>query len=105
MVLIVLFCFIGPLIYHTNQTTTDLATYLCRPGGKHLLGCDEVGYDQLGRLMIGGQVSIEVGLAAAVVSVLIGTLSTAPSPATSGERLTRFSCGSSMRACPSRTSW
>src|SRR6202035_4297221 len=40
----------------------------------HLLGGNDLGYDELGRLMIGGQTSLEVGLAAAVVSVLVGTL-------------------------------
>jgi peptide/nickel transport system permease protein len=71
---ILLFCFVGPHIYVTNQTNTDLSTYLCTPSGSHLLGCDDLGYDELGRLMVGGQTSLEVGLAAAVVSVLVGTL-------------------------------
>lgn len=71
---IVLFCFVGPHIYVTNQTNTDLSTYLCRPSGAHLLGCNDLGYDELGRLMVGGQTSLEVGIAAAVVSVLVGTL-------------------------------
>jgi peptide/nickel transport system permease protein len=71
---ILLFCFVGPHIYVTNQTNTDLSTYLCTPSGSHLLGCNDLGYDELGRLMAGGQTSLEVGLAAAVVSVLVGTL-------------------------------
>lgn len=74
VVFIVLFCFVGPLFYHTNQVNTDLETYLCHPSGAHLLGCDDLGYDELGRLMLGGQTSIEVGLAAAFVAVFVGTL-------------------------------
>jgi peptide/nickel transport system permease protein len=74
IVFILLFCFIGPHLYVTNQVDTDLINSLCTPGSQHLLGCNELGYDELGRLMVGGQTSIEVGLAAAVVSVLIGTL-------------------------------
>jgi peptide/nickel transport system permease protein len=74
IVFIALFCFVGPLIYHTNQVNTNLSDYLCTPGARHLLGCDDLGYDQLGRLMVGGQTSLEVGLAAAVVAVLFGTL-------------------------------
>ena len=73
VVFMILFCFIGPLIYHTNQVNTNLADYLCPPSAGHLLGCNDVGYDELGRLMVGGQVSLEVGFAAAFVSVLIGT--------------------------------
>ena len=74
IVFVVLFCFIGPHLYVTNQVDTDLDLYLCHPGSQHLLGCNELGYDELGRLMVGGQTSLEVGLAAAVVSVLVGTL-------------------------------
>lgn len=74
IVFILLFCFVGPHVYVTNQTNTDLTDYLCKPSGAHLLGCDDLGYDELGRLMAGGQTSLEVGLAAAIVSVLVGTL-------------------------------
>ena len=70
----ILFSFVGPLIYHTNQTTVDLNNYLCTPSGKHLLGCNDVGYDELGRLMKGGQAVLEVALAAAIVACLIGTI-------------------------------
>jgi peptide/nickel transport system permease protein len=68
------FCFIGPLFYHTDQVHTNLADYLCHPSAAHPLGCDAVGYDELGRLMVGGQTSLEVGLAAAFVSVAFGAL-------------------------------
>lgn len=74
LLFIVLFCFAGPLIYTTDQVHTNLNDVLCSPSGSHLLGCDNVGYDVLGRLMIGGQTSLEVGTAAAIVSVLFGTL-------------------------------
>jgi peptide/nickel transport system permease protein len=74
IIFILLFCFIGPHLYVTNQVDTNLDNYLCTPSAQHLLGCNELGYDELGRLMVGGQTSIEVGLAAAVVSVLVGTL-------------------------------
>jgi peptide/nickel transport system permease protein len=74
VIFIFAFCFIGPHIYVTNQVDTSLDNALCTPGATHLLGCEELGYDQLGRLMVGGQTSLEVGLAAAIVSVFIGTL-------------------------------
>ena len=74
VIFMVLFCFVGPLIYHTDQVHTNLDTVLCHPSGSHPLGCDNVGYDVLGRLMVGGQTSLEVGLAAAVVSVLFGAI-------------------------------
>jgi peptide/nickel transport system permease protein len=74
VVFILLFCFVGPHLYVTNQVDTDLSNYLCPPSSAHLLGCNDLGYDELGRLMVGGQTSLEVGIAAALVSVLVGTL-------------------------------
>ena len=70
----ILFCFVGPLFYKTDQVHTHLQDVLCPPSASHPLGCDNVGYDVLGRLMIAGQTSIEVGVAAALVAVLFGTL-------------------------------
>jgi peptide/nickel transport system permease protein len=74
IVVMVLFSFAGPLFYHTNQITTNLPGSLRAPGGAHPLGTDDEGYDELGRLMLGGQTSIEVGLAAAVVATGIGVI-------------------------------
>jgi peptide/nickel transport system permease protein len=73
-VAMVLFCYIGPLVYHTDQVHTNLAIENQGPGSGHPLGTDSSGYDVLGRLMVGGQVSLEVGLAAAVLATVLGTL-------------------------------
>ncbi len=74
LVLIVLFCFLGPLFYHTNQTESDILNNNLPPGSGHPLGTDENGFDELGRIMIGGQAALEVGLFAALVAIVIGTL-------------------------------
>jgi peptide/nickel transport system permease protein len=66
------FSFLGPLFYHTNQIVTNLPESLKPPGLAHPLGTDNEGYDELGRLMLGGQTSLEVGLAAALVATAIG---------------------------------
>ena len=71
---IFIFCFLGPFFYHTNQTTVNLANENLSPGPGHPLGTDQNGYDILGRLMVGGQISLEVGLAAAVIATVLGTL-------------------------------
>ncbi len=73
-VLLVLFCFVGPLLYHTNQISTDLARADLPPGTGHPLGTDEVGYDVLGRLMAGGQTSLIIGVAAAMLATVVGTV-------------------------------
>jgi peptide/nickel transport system permease protein len=74
IVFFVLFCFIGPLVYKTNQTgfnplTTDLA-----PSGSHIFGTDEHGFDELGRIMLGGQAALEIGFFASAIATVIGTL-------------------------------
>jgi peptide/nickel transport system permease protein len=74
IVLMAAFSFLGPLFYHTNQLTVNLPAALQPPSAAHPLGTDETGYDQLGRLMLGGQTSLEVGLAAAVVATGIGVI-------------------------------
>lgn len=74
ILLIVAFCFIGPLIYHTNQVNTFPGQVLLRPSGKFPLGTDALGHDVLGRLMVAGQSSLEVGVSAAILAVCVGTL-------------------------------
>jgi peptide/nickel transport system permease protein len=72
IVALTLFCFIGPLLYHTDQIHTRLSMETLSPGPGHPLGTDDVGYDELGRLMLGGQTSLEVAFGAAAVAVLVG---------------------------------
>jgi len=74
VVFFVLFTFVGPLFYHTDQTVTHLTHINLKPSGGHLLGTDAVGHDELGRLMYGGRISLLVGLAAGLLATLIGTL-------------------------------
>ena len=75
VVLMILFCFLGPVFYHTDQVHTNLAQSFVHPGQDgHPLGTDQNGYDILGRLMVGGQTSIEVGLAAAFFATGFGAV-------------------------------
>jgi len=74
VVLMVLFCFVGPFIYRTNQINTDIANLTAVPSPAHLLGTDIVGKDVLGELMVGGQTSLEIGLTAALLATTFGVL-------------------------------
>jgi len=74
VVFMTLFCFVGPLIYHTDQTTVNLNNAELAPRAGHLLGTDEYGFDVIGRLMVGGQTSLEIGIAAAMVATVFGVL-------------------------------
>ena len=67
IVFFVLFCFVGPLLYHTNQTNAQdgpavNSTRTLRRATGTLLGTDDTGFDILGRLMFGGQSSLDRGL-------------------------------------------
>ncbi len=74
VLLLILFCFVGPLIYRTNQTIVNLGLSNLPPGPGHPLGTDEYGIDILGRLMVGGQSSLELGFSVAIASTVIGAL-------------------------------
>jgi peptide/nickel transport system permease protein len=73
-----LFCFVGPLLYHFSLTVNPgLANN--PPGAGNPLGTDQFGIDMLGRLMQGGQSSLElgfaVGLASTVIAMIYGAVS------------------------------
>lgn len=74
IVLVVLFCFLGPVFYHTDQVTSTLALASEAPSSAHLLGTTGNGYDELGRLMAGGQGTIEIAFAAAALATVLGVL-------------------------------
>jgi peptide/nickel transport system permease protein len=78
IVLMVLFCFIGPIVYPTNQTSTQQAllfsTQNAPPSAQYPLGTDQSGFDMLGRIMYGGQTSLEVAFAAAAIATTLGVL-------------------------------
>jgi ABC-type dipeptide/oligopeptide/nickel transport system permease subunit len=74
LVFFVVFCFLGPLIYHGNVINSDLASTNIPPSAGHPLGTTNQGFDELGLLMTGGQASIEVGFCAAVIGIVIGAI-------------------------------
>ncbi len=74
IVAVALFSFVGPLLYHTNQVTLQPLRANEAPTGRHPLGTDAVGFDILGRLMVGGQSSLEIGVAVAVAGTAIGVV-------------------------------
>jgi ABC-type dipeptide/oligopeptide/nickel transport system permease subunit len=74
IVFFILFCFLGPLVYHTNQTDFNPLITDLPPGAGHPLGTDEHGFDELGRIMYGGQTALEVGFFAAFMATVLGTL-------------------------------
>jgi len=72
VVAVALFCFAGPLLRPTDQVRTSLALVNQPPSAQHPLGTTDLGYDVLGRLMVGGQSSLLVGIAVAVMATGFG---------------------------------
>jgi len=74
VVFMTLFCFVGPLLYRTDTTTVNLNNEFLAPSVHHLLGTDQLGFDVVSRLMVGGQTSLEIGIAAALIATVFGVL-------------------------------
>jgi peptide/nickel transport system permease protein len=77
LMLVLLFCYAGPIFYHTNQTNQALALtqpFNEAPSAHHLLGTDSSGFDELGRIMFGGEYSLSLGMLAGVITIVVGTL-------------------------------
>lgn len=64
---------IAEFALNTDANTVDLFSRFSPPSAGHPLGTDELGRDLLARLLYGGQVSLFVGLTAAVAAAVIGT--------------------------------
>ena len=71
-VAILVFCFVGPLVYHSNAMTPDLRRAMLAPGPGGPLGTDDLGRSELLRMMIGGQLSLEVAIAAGFATTFFG---------------------------------
>ncbi|HUR40720.1 MAG TPA: ABC transporter permease subunit [Verrucomicrobiae bacterium] len=72
--LIVLACLVVPWLVPHGPEALDFDAVSAPPAlaGSHWFGTDNVGRDLLARTLAGGRVSLTVGLAATLVSVLIG---------------------------------
>jgi peptide/nickel transport system permease protein len=74
VVAVALFCFVGPLLWPTDQVHTNALLVNKPPSAQHPLGTTSLGYDVLGRLMVGGQSSLLVGIAVAVMATGFGVV-------------------------------
>jgi ABC-type dipeptide/oligopeptide/nickel transport system permease subunit len=74
LIFFILFCFLGPLVYHGDVLITNLTDTNAPPGAGQPLGTDNQGFDEVALLMKGGQASLEVGIYSAFVGIIIGTI-------------------------------
>jgi peptide/nickel transport system permease protein len=64
----------GPLLWQVPINDIDFSAHLDGPSWGHPLGTDDLGQDLLARMLYGGRISLAVGLAAAAVAVIVGTM-------------------------------
>ncbi|NJN66439.1 MAG: ABC transporter permease [Chloroflexaceae bacterium] len=70
---IVLSTLVGPLVVAHPPGTIDFSQATRPPGWEHPFGTNDLGQDMLARVLVGGRVSIGVGLGAMVISTVLGT--------------------------------
>ena len=65
---------VGPFIYGVDPQAIDFKARNLGPVWAHPLGTDNIGHDTLAQMLAGGQVSLAVGLSAALIALFLGTL-------------------------------
>ena len=80
IVLILLFCGIfAGLLAPYDMAEIHLFDRLAAPSATYLLGADQLGRDILSRLIYGARVSVIIGLAATIITVVVATIIGVPS--------------------------
>ena len=76
LAVVTLLCLFGPMLLPNAYDSTDWNLMSAPPtrAGWHLFGTDELGRDLLVRTLVGGRISLMVGLLATLVSVAIGVV-------------------------------
>ncbi|MBE3557846.1 MAG: ABC transporter permease [Ktedonobacteraceae bacterium] len=73
LILLFAFCFLGPVITgHNHPDDVGVGQPFAPPSLQYPFGLDDVGRDLLARAMVGGQISLLVGLSSMLVSILLG---------------------------------
>ena len=71
--LLLVMTLVGPLVYRTPSDTIDYSQGLLGPSLQHPFGTDDLGRDLLARAMLGGRVSMAVGVVAVLIAITLGT--------------------------------
>ncbi|MBD3613969.1 oligopeptide ABC transporter permease OppC [Kingella kingae] len=76
LLMIAAFVIVVPMIAPFGYADTDWGNMQAAPSfdNKHYLGTDSLGRDLLTRVAVGGRISLMVGLAGALIAVLVGTI-------------------------------
>jgi peptide/nickel transport system permease protein len=72
LVALTLFCLLGPLVYTADPTYIDVLAAEQSPSWEHAMGTDDLGRDGLARNIVGGRISLSVGVVAMMLSIFLG---------------------------------
>ncbi|TAM62503.1 ABC transporter permease [bacterium] len=72
LIVVSVLCIAGPVLWAKNPTTIDFLAFGKGPSLHHLMGADDLGRDELTRILYGGRISILVGFLSMVVGIGIG---------------------------------
>lgn len=73
MCLLIVLAVVAPVVAPYAFDAIDIRHTFTPPGGRHLLGTDDVGRDVLTRLMFAGRISLTVGLVTTAIGSGLGT--------------------------------
>ena len=74
MLIIILLCIFGPILSGYEFEQMDMKAKNQGPSLAHLFGTDQLGRDLFTRVCRGGRISIMIGVAGALISVMVGCL-------------------------------
>lgn len=74
LLILVVLCFGASIFAPFPNNQQDLLLGPVAPNGTHWLGTDELGRDQVTRLLYAGQISLKIGFAVALISTFVGTI-------------------------------
>jgi peptide/nickel transport system permease protein len=73
LILIIVSVLFGPWLYRVPIAAIDFSQTTAPPSLKHPFGTNDLGQDQLARMLVGGRISLAVGVAAMAVAIGLGT--------------------------------
>ncbi len=74
LILIILFTYVGPHVFHIDLDTMDITRRLQEPSRNHWFGTDRHGRDVFSRIIVGGRITLALAALSSTVTLLTGTL-------------------------------
>ncbi|MDJ0703125.1 MAG: ABC transporter permease [Leptolyngbyaceae cyanobacterium MO_188.B28] len=71
---IILAVLLGPLVYTTPANQIDFSQAVAPPSWEHPFGANDLGQDQLARILSGGRISLAVGVMAMATATTVGVV-------------------------------